>query len=649
MCKDSRCYCAAVQDFLAMKSYEIAGHLKEITKGHTSESEYQSWCRSLPILLGVLHRAGMDRLSLALEYETPLGKRIDAVLLGEGRVTHRPLALIIELKQWSFIGENTKGKETFVRVCISPKEKLFEDREHPVQQTLTYKKHLKRNHSNVSSGKIDVLCCQFLHNFEQKEQLFEGNYSDYAFLKKETYVKGEEEKLEAFLRDTFSSSPNQEAVDLFLNGEYVFGSCDYEALRSVNEGKENAVMIDEQKEINKRVYKILEQLKEDPSHRELVVISGAPGTGKTVIGLHMLWLYGIIFEKTRQHGLKCVFSMPRSRTLAQVIQGASHIPIVYLENIAAGMDMAVIDEAHRIERLDETMRTLFTKAKIVVVLQDDHQRVRLSEEGTVENFVRFAGREGIACETFCLTVQKRLQYLSNYVQCLHKLLYERYDAPIPECDGIELICWDSLLGLDKYLHQMQENKKHVKWYAPFCWPWSRDAQKKDISIQTDEGTFEKPWNPEHGQYEWYQGARESDLDQVGCIYTAHGLQFEHTGLIWWDDLRWNEARSDWEIDLNASQDWQFIRSIVEFYGGKLASDKSPWQVRDGGTVWDIYTFLQRRGADMDAIKELVLNTYWVLLTRALKGVSIWFKDNATAEHFRKVMGAQIWHPGNTER
>ena len=74
-----------------------------------SESEYRSWENSIPILVKVLHRAGLDALTLVLEYQTPFGSRIDAVLLGGRRETGKPFALIFELKQWSAIAENARG------------------------------------------------------------------------------------------------------------------------------------------------------------------------------------------------------------------------------------------------------------------------------------------------------------------------------------------------------------------------------------------------------------------------------------------------------------------------------------------------------------------------------------------------------------
>lgn len=155
------CYAAMVAALSHMTGVEIAEEL-EARQEAPSGSEYRSWCNSIPILVDVIHRAGLDELTLVLEYQTPIGSRIDAVLLGEGKTTGKPLVLVIELKQWSAIEEHTEGRESSVSICLSRAENRFEERIHPVQQTLTYAKHLRMNHSNVTDGKMDVRCCQFL-------------------------------------------------------------------------------------------------------------------------------------------------------------------------------------------------------------------------------------------------------------------------------------------------------------------------------------------------------------------------------------------------------------------------------------------------------------------------------------------------------
>ena len=165
MDRANRCYIATIGALYSMSGKEIAGHLRE-SQGSPSEAEYRSWENSIPVLVTVLHQAGLDALTLVLEYQTPIGGRIDAVLLGEGKATGKPLVLVIELKQWNAIEENTVGRESSVSICLSQAESRFEERLHPVQQTLTYAKHLRMNHSSVADGRMEVRCRQVLHNFK---------------------------------------------------------------------------------------------------------------------------------------------------------------------------------------------------------------------------------------------------------------------------------------------------------------------------------------------------------------------------------------------------------------------------------------------------------------------------------------------------
>ena len=602
------CYIATIGALYSMSGKEIADHLRE-SQGNPSESEYRSWENSIPILVKVLHQAGLDALTLVLEYQTPIGSRIDAVLLGEGKTTGKPLVLVIELKQWSTIEENVAGRESSVSICLSRAENRFEERLHPVQQTLTYAKHLRMNHSNVADGKMDVRCRQFLHNFKDKEQLFQGSYQAYEPLRHETYTKGEEELLAADLRSLFSSKPKPEVVEQFLTGTYVLGQIGFQDLGNVLARKENATMLDDQIEVNRKICSMIDQLHSAQFGKHLMIISGPPGTGKTVVGLHAIYAYCQKFGPSWQNRGGCILALPRSRTLSLVIAGASGVSPAYLDAVPFGRDLVVVDEAHRIQQLESTMTSLFRKANMVVVLQDDRQRIRITEEGTVDGFRRFAQAHGISCSVYSLVSQKRAGYLGSYVSDLDKLFYDRQKQPLKRQSALELRCWDDLNDLDRYLHGLLSAGRHVKWYAPFCWEWTYDTRNKDIKIAQPSGDFEKPWNPQpkEEQYRWYVGKKEEYLDQVGCIYTAQGLEFDDTGVIWWDDLRWDDGLHDWHINLSSNCDTTFMAAI------------------------------QSGQASKQEIVELVLNTYRVLLTRAKSSVHIWFRDPVTRDHVRKVL------------
>lgn len=628
------CYVQRIGTLCRMSGREIADKLLELQE-NTSDAEYRAWVNSIPRLVEVIHRAGLDGLTLALEYETPIGNRIDGVLLGRRRDTGRPLALIIELKQWSRIEENIEDMETAVRVRV---ESGCDYRPHPVQQTRTYAGHLRMNHSAAAGGGMEVRCCQYLHNFEDKDQLFQGRYQSYARWRHETYVKGEEDALAAYLRETFSPEPDEAAAERFLTGTYVFGEAGFNALAQVFAQRENMVMIEDQVEVNKKVYRLLDGLYNGDAAQKLVVISGPPGTGKTVVGMHIVYAYCKRFGFTGRNDGRCIFSMPRSKTLSAVITGASGIAPVYLDRLPPDRDVVVVDEAHRITQLDRVMEGLIRKARIIVVLQDDRQRIQLTEEGTRENFRRFAEARGIQLVTCALATQKRARQLGSYVSDLDRLLYERWDRPIRQESSLELVHWDSLRALDSHLHRLREAGRHVKWYAPYCWPWTSG---RDIVIPQPDGAFEKSWNPSKEQYRWYLGERAADLDRVGCIYTAQGLEFDDIGVIWWDDLRWDPEAGDWRVDLDKCCDRTFVSSIVTHFGGRLNWDRDRSAVRSvshGGTWKSMGQFLRDSGADMAAVTELFLNIYRVLLTRAKGSVHIWFHDPATRDHVRNVLG-----------
>ena len=82
------------------------------------------------------------------------------------------------------------------------------------------------------------------------------------------------------------------------------------------------------------------------------------------------------------------------------------------------------------------------------------------------------------------------------------------------------------------------------------------------------------------------------LDEVGCVYTAQGFEFDYVGVIFGRDLRWDPATNDWISDPSHSHD-----SIVKRSG--------------------------------DHFTDLVNRTYRVLLTCGLKGCYVFFEDPDT--------------------
>lgn len=296
-----------------------------------------------------------------------------------------------------------------------------------------------------------------------------------------------------------------------------------------------------------------------------------------------------------------------------------HIP--YLDGIASkDYSLVVVDESHRDTDINKTIQSLFSyneRPKIVVFLQDDHQRVLLEEAGTVSNYQKVLLEVGIEPFIFNLIVQKRSGNQGDYVDRIHNLFFD-CTKEISSNSTFEIVLSDSLKTIDEQLLKMKDLGQTAKWFAPYDWPWkSRNnlTIRNDIEIQDKDGTiFQKQWNPMKNQYEWYKDADETSFNQVGSVYTAQGLDYDYTGFIWYDDLRWDKSLSKWVFDLAKVKDQTFVKQAELFLSSHNYSE-----------------------AACDEVLEIFLNQYYVLLTRARKGIFLWFNDKDTEDYVMSVI------------
>ena len=115
------------------------------------------------------------------------------------------------------------------------------------------------------------------------------------------------------------------------------------------------------------------------------------------------------------------------------------------------------------------------------------------------------------------------------------------------------------------------------------------------------GNFRRPWNAQPDATKLPPGVPKSNywatdkngIDQIGCVYTAQGFEFDYIGVIWGPDLVYRKDAGGWV--------------------GQKAMSCDPTVKR----------------AQPDHFRELVKNTYRVLLTRGLKGCFVYFTDPET--------------------
>lgn len=95
----------------------------------------------------------------------------------------------------------------------------------------------------------------------------------------------------------------------------------------------------------------------------------------------------------------------------------------------------------------------------------------------------------------------------------------------------------------------REDIERNRLVSGFCWPWSDPNPDGSLSPDIVIVDWKRPWNAKaiKSSYSYekhpYTLWAETPVGekQVGCIYSAHGFEFDRVGVIWGGDLVWREG------------------------------------------------------------------------------------------------------------
>ncbi|MBB3086652.1 DUF2075 domain-containing protein [Geodermatophilus sabuli] len=586
----------------------------------TSPSELRSWDASLTALAADLMQAGLDGVEVLVEYQLPLSsKRVDVVLAGEHPRRGTPSYVVIELKQWTQASLYEGEPELVIQPSYGPRPVL-----HPVAQVRGYVEYLM-DFLGILHGTSDVLTgVAYLHNATDSRVAPLRDYPEDDYSR---FFTGEDrgDFLE-FLRSRLSPVNAPIHADRLLRSSVAPSKQLLAVAAEELRTREQFVLLDEQRVAFNLVLHEVEKAQHG-DHKSVVVITGGPGSGKSVIALSLMGELGrrgvrvvhATGSRSFTHTLRKIAGhrAPRTRALFRYFNQ-------FMDADRNGLDVLIADEAHRIRDTSvdrytrAALRTnprrqvdeLIDAARVPVFLLDQNQVVRPGEMGTVEDIEKHAREKGLDVHQIDLNAQYRSGGSAEYVEWVERLLELVPGGPVPwEGDErFEVRTASSPSTMEQALAEKLTAQQNARIAAGYCWTWSDPRPDGSLVPDVRIGDWSRPWNLKGDRSVggappaslW--ASDERGFGQVGCVYTAQGFEYEWNGVLLGPDLVWRRGR--WVAVRSANRD-------PDFRSTKRVSD----------TEFDL----------------LVRNVYKVLLTRGLRGVYLHSTDSETQQFLERLV------------
>lgn len=582
-----------------------------------SAGEKRSWQASLPALAQDLIETGLGDIEVLVEYQLPFSsKRIDAVLCGTHPKSGNPSIVVVELKQWTSV-KAVPGAIDLLAIDAYGQQPVL----HPGEQVRGYCEHLASFNRFIENSDAELSGAAYLHNWldpkNQNLDLLERTSRSRVF------TGAEKDSWHEFLKSHLSAKDSKEIASALLASKLAPTKQLMDLAAAEIRDREQFVLLDEQQVAYSLVMRAVRQSQES-NNKTAIIVTGGPGTGKSVIALSLLG------ELSRQGRTTLHATGSRAfRNSLQKIAGHKSTQVKklfsyfnsFMTTEPNSLDVLLCDEAHRIRSTSANRYTkavnrtdvpqveeLLRAARVPVFLLDSNQVVRKGELGTPEYIEQTAKNLGINTIRVDLDGQFRCGGSRSYENWLLDLLALAEEPSHEwEPDGnFEVQTADSAEELEAILRVKNSEGYKARITAGFCWTWNDPNADGTLPLDVCIGNWHKPWNVkgDRGVGGYLSGELwaidPKGFDQIGCVYTAQGFEYDWNGVIFGPDLVWRTNR------------WIAVPS----------GSKDP----------------AMRGVDPLVFDQLVRNTYKVLMTRGLVGTVLYSVDPETQQYLKSLAG-----------
>lgn len=620
-------------DRLETKLYE---NIKLKMNRTTGLSELNAWRNSLKEMYITLNDSDIPKdAGVAIEYNIPqTSKRVDFLISGYG-LNGKGNVVIVELKQWEKLTA-IDGQDAIVETYTGGANRRVV---HPCYQAWSYAALIRDYNEYVQDNEISLHPCAYLHNYPRIENdpLDKEQYQD---IMEETpaFTYGQREALRTFIKKQIVTGDKEDTLLKIEHGKIKPSKQLQDALLNMLKGNQEFVMLDEQKVVYESILDYSCQCQKDGKKRTIIV-EGGPGTGKTVIAINLL------AELTnRMQFVQYVSKNAAPRTVYQ-FKLKGHMRKNSVDNLFKGsgsyteaprnsVGTLLADEAHRLNEKsgmfqnmgENQIKEIIHAAACSVFFIDESQRVTLSDIGSVAEIEKWAALEKSEIIKMQLVSQFRCNGSDGYLAWLDQALEIRETANY-DLDGIDYdirIC-DTPAEMETIVLEKNRARNRARILAGYCWNWPKATRNNTNFHDIEIGNYSISWNLNGGDA---FAISEESIHEAGCIHTSQGLEFDYTGVIIGDDMR--------------------------FENGKVITDYTK-RAKTDNSLKGIKTLAKRDKEKADQVAdEIIKNTYRTLMTRGMKGCYVYCTDAALAQYFKKLLkqndkGVKVYEGKTIER
>ena len=580
------------------------------------DREFAAWQNSMQFMRNIVDDRDIDDdVQIAIEYNIPqTSKRVDFIIIGSND-KGKDNIVIVELKQWTKAEVVDDDMHFSVRTYVANDNRIVC---HPSYQAYSYSRFISNYSQVVHSQNINLVPCAYLHNYlsRYKQALAADIYKEW-YTSAPFFVMDEVQPFIDFVKKYVTKKSSKgDLLYLIDHGRIKPSKSLQDAMATMVRNEPLFDLLDEQAVCFDMCVRTMLQCLKDHKKRS-IIIQGGPGTGKSVLAVNLLMHYllcncnaaYVTKNSAPRQAFLSILSHNKAEGIADICQlfrspfGLSRVP-------ANAYDCLIVDEAHRLVKKmygdwtgENQVKECINASLLSVFMLDEDQAVTTKDIGSIHEITRWCKELGstvIMREETKLVSQFRCNGSDAYIQFIDNLLQrneETLNVPLTELN-YDFRVFDDACQMREALREKNADNK-ARMVAGYCYDWNVKNRRGVVDI-TLPGGFQAKWNLENDKI-W--AINPKSFEEVGCIHTAQGLEFDYVGVLIGKDLKYVNRR------------------VVTDKGAISSDDKS------SGI----------RGANDDVARRLILNTYKTLLTRGQKGCYVYCEDEGLREYLKTMI------------